>query len=140
MIKQYIKSIYLLLFGMFSLIFSVISLADKMPMPKDGSNIVGDIFAVHLEPGQSLKYIAKKNDVTYIDLLKANPNINPKKPKPWSQIVIPKAYVLPNTEHKGIVINIPEMRLYYFSPDGEYVMTFPVGLGSKDWNTQTGKT
>jgi L,D-transpeptidase ErfK/SrfK len=51
--------------------------------------------------------------------------------------------VLPQGDAKGVIINIPEMRLYYFHERRKggplLVSTFPVGLGRDDWRTPRGK-
>jgi L,D-transpeptidase ErfK/SrfK len=39
------------------------------------------------------------------------------------------AFLLPPVPRQGIVINLPEMRMYYYPPAGGEVMTFPVGIG-----------
>jgi L,D-transpeptidase ErfK/SrfK len=49
----------------------------------------------------------------------------------------------PQGAFKGVVVNIPEMRLYYFHPrkagEPQRVTTYPVGLGRDEWRTPKGK-
>jgi L,D-transpeptidase ErfK/SrfK len=49
----------------------------------------------------------------------------------------------PCCTYNGIVINIPEMRLYYYQAAPKertlHVRTFPVGLGRRDWRTPRGQ-
>ena len=57
---------------------------------------------------------------------------------------MPTEWVLPRSEYRGIVVNIPEMRLYYFHPtrkpeEGVLITTYPVGLGRDDWRTPQGR-
>jgi L,D-transpeptidase ErfK/SrfK len=44
-------------------------------------------------------------------------------------VVIPTAFILPPLPHKGMVINLPEMRIYYYPEDGSKVITYPIGIG-----------
>ncbi|WP_323750071.1 L,D-transpeptidase family protein [Marinobacter sp.] len=66
----------------------------------------------------------------YLELVKANPGIDPWLPGEGSQITLPRMYVLPDSDRKGIVINLAEYRLYYFTEAG--VQVYPVGVGTED--------
>ncbi len=46
-----------------------------------------------------------------------------------SQLTIPQQLILPATVRKGIVVNVAEMRLYYYPPDSNTVEVFPIGIG-----------
>ena len=86
--------------------------------------------------------IARFYDLGYNEITEANPGVDPWIPKPGQIILLPTAWALPDAEHKGVVLNIPEMRLYYFRPGAEgtvFVTTFPVGLGRDDWQTPSGR-
>jgi L,D-transpeptidase ErfK/SrfK len=39
-----------------------------------------------------------------------------------------------------LVINLAELRLYYFPKDRPVVITYPIGIGREGWSTPTGKT
>jgi L,D-transpeptidase ErfK/SrfK len=86
--------------------------------------------------------IARFYDLGYNEITEANPGVDPWIPKPGQIILLPTEWVLPDVEFKGVVVNIPEMRLYYFRPGAAgtvIVTTFPVGLGRDDWRTPEGK-
>jgi L,D-transpeptidase ErfK/SrfK len=86
--------------------------------------------------------IARYYDLGYNELAEANPGVDPWIPKPGQIILLPTEWVLPNAEYTGIVVNIPEMRLYYFRPGAQgtvIVTTYPIGLGRDDWRTPQGK-
>lgn len=131
------KRCYYLLFLFLSLcLFSTLSYALTFQLPKNGANIVGNVFTVFVEPGDSFQEIAYRYDVGYNALRWANPQIkNPNKLRPWTPIIIPNAFVLPPKPQQGIVINLPELRLYYFPSDEPVVMIYPVGVGRPDWET-----
>jgi len=47
--------------------------------------------------------------------------------------------VFPEAPRRGLIVNIPEMRIYYVRDGGSrYVTTYPVGLGRDDWRTPQG--
>ena len=66
----------------------------------------------------------------YLELVKANPGVDPWLPGDGSVITLPRMYVLPDVPRKGIVINLAEYRLYYFAEDG--VQVYPVGVGTEE--------
>jgi L,D-transpeptidase ErfK/SrfK len=125
-------------FGLFLLLCCVINIAQAAiyPMPHQGNDIIGHIFTVQIQQGGSLDKLCKKYEVSFHELLEANPKIHPKRLRLGDSIVIPTEFILPKYR-QGIVINIPELRLYYFTPDGNYVFTTPVGLGRSGWRTPT---
>ena len=85
--------------------------------------------------------IARYYDLGYNEIEEANPGVDPWIPPPGQIVLLPTEWVLPDVEYKGLVVNIPEMRLYYFHPAAQgtvIVNTFPVGLGRDDWRTPSG--
>ena len=106
-----------------------------------GSDIVGRIQTVVVKKGDTLHSIAREHDLGYLEMVEANPKINPnKKLIVGTELVLPTEYILPQAERNGIVINLAELRVYYFSPDGETVTTHPVGIGRQGWRTPIGET
>ena len=65
----------------------------------------------------------------------ANPQQDPFLLDVDSKVVIPNQMLLPFISRKGIVINLPELRLYYFSPEESKVHVFPVGIGRQGLST-----
>ncbi len=63
------------------------------------------------------------------NMLEANPGADVFLPKSGSQLTIPQQLILPATVRKGIVVNVAEMRLYYYPPDSNTVEVFPIGIG-----------
>src|SRR5690554_1659656 len=66
----------------------------------------------------------------YLELVKANPGIDPWLPGEGTMITLPRMYIMPDTPRKGIVINLAEYRLYYFTDEG--VQVYPVGVGTEE--------
>jgi L,D-transpeptidase ErfK/SrfK len=82
--------------------------------------------------------IGEEYDLGYNEMISANRNSDPWIPKIDEPLVIPTRWLLPAAPREGLVLNIPEMRLYYFRDGGRRVMTAPVGLGREDWKTPQG--
>jgi L,D-transpeptidase ErfK/SrfK len=82
--------------------------------------------------------IARNFDLGYLELILLYPNLDPWLPPTGKKITIPTSWVLPAVDKKGIVINIPELRLYLFFNDIQMVKTYPIGLGVLDAPTPFG--
>lgn len=84
--------------------------------------------------------IARLYDVGYAAMRAANPGIDPWLPGAAKEIRVPTQHILPNTPRRGIVINLPELRLYYFQGDGSEPRSFPIGIGGEGKETPVGHT
>jgi len=109
-----------------------------------GQDIVGVVQRTTASKDDTLTDIARRFNVGYEEILRANPGVDPWLPGAGREIVVPTQYILPNAERKGIVINIPQMRLFYFPTpkrgEKQTVMTFPIGIGKVGWRTPEGVT
>jgi L,D-transpeptidase ErfK/SrfK len=54
------------------------------------------------------------------------------------KLLIPTFWVLPPTQHEQLVINIAEMRLYFFDKASGTVQTNPIGIGDEGWESPLG--
>lgn len=107
----------------------------------DNNDIVGQNKVVKARVGDTMHRLAASYDVGVQEIIDANPNLDKTQIKFGQKVVIPKQYILPPRKYRnGIVINVAEMRLYYFTPDGKHVTTYPVALGRQGWRTPLGKT
>jgi lipoprotein-anchoring transpeptidase ErfK/SrfK len=106
--------------------------------------VIGNSLAHRVRSGETFLDVARKYDVGYNELVAANPDIDPWVPEPRADMLVPAEWVLPAGEFEGLVINIPEMRMYYYIPSpraggrSSMVITYPVGLGRQDWQTPQG--
>ena len=107
-------------------------------LPATGIDTVGKVQHIRLASGQSLTDVARKYDIGYYELVEANPRVNPVHLVNGTPIIIPTRYVLPDAPRKGIVINLAELRLYYYPKDSDKVITMPIGIGRQGWDTPTG--
>lgn len=112
--------------------------ANTWPLPADGSRLVGENrFHVVQDDGGSLEAIAKQYNVGFLALLQANPGVDPYVPRAGSVLTIPLQTLLPDAPRKGIVINLAELRLYYYPPGKNTVTVYPIGIGQLGGDTLT---
>lgn len=93
-----------------------------------------------IKDGETLLDLARHYDLGYNEIVLANPDLDPWVPDVGALIVIPHERIIPDVPDKGIVMNLPEMRLYYFfGADGERkVKTYPIGIGRGGASTPVG--
>ena len=112
--------------------------ANTWPLPPPGSKVVGENrFHVVENNGGSLEAIAKKYNVGFLALLQANPGVDPYVPRAGSVLTIPLQTILPDAPREGIVINLAELRLYYYPPGKNEVTVYPIGIGQLGGDTLT---
>jgi len=97
--------------------------------------VVGAIRHHVVAPKETLLDIARHFDLGYLEITRPYPDMDPWNPDPGQNLVIPTQWILPSTQLHGIVINLPEMRLYHFFPKISMVATYPVGIGDIGWET-----
>lgn len=113
-------------------------------LPPPDIDLVGEIRVVRAEQEDTLIDIARRYGLGYAEIVQANPGVNRWVPGKGTPVVLPTRYILPDTPREGIVLNVSEMRLYYYpkpkSGEKPVVMTFPVSIGRMDWKTPLGET
>ncbi len=108
--------------------------------PLKPNALLGEARSYVVQDGDTLLDIAIAEDLGYVELVIANPDVDPWVPKVGTELLLPTRRLLPETPHEGIVINLPELRLYYFSSSGGPVLSFPIGIGRAGWDTPVGRT
>lgn len=109
--------------------FSFSSQTKEYQLPEKGFRLIGVDQKHKVEKGDYFQKIAEQYNVGFLALMAANPDVDPFLPELDSELVIPSAMLLPYIKHDGIVINLSELRLYYFPPAENKVYVFPVGIG-----------
>lgn len=100
------------------------------PLPPANSRIIGqNQFWTVQEGDRNLQAIARHFDTAAMLILEANDTLAPVEPKPGTQVLIPSQMLLPDTPREGIVVNLAELRLYYFPPGQNLVQVYPLGIG-----------
>ena len=113
-------------------------------LPPPGNDLVGRISTVNVRDGETLIDIARTHGLGYNEIVAANRHLDPWLPPVGAEVLLPTRYILPSAPRRGIIVNIAEMRLYYYpppAPDGSgVVLTFPIGIGQEGWSTPLGIT
>jgi L,D-transpeptidase ErfK/SrfK len=109
-----------------------------------GQDVVGTLQIVKIRKDETLSDIGRRFNVGLGEMTRANPNVDPWIPKPGTPVVVPTQYILPDAPHRGIVVNVAAMRIFYFPPHKrgkpQIVITHPVGIGRQGWKTPIGVT
>jgi L,D-transpeptidase ErfK/SrfK len=127
------------------------------PLPSGREDIVGTLTTYKIQPGDTLLDVGRWFGLSAKEISDANGHMDWWLPPVGRVVILPTAHILPDSPRSGIILNVPEMRLYYYYPSPAYtrrhrkgkltaaafhgarvVYTFPVGLGRFDWKTPLG--
>lgn len=126
------------------LLFAGTSQATVYDIPTDGSSVVGTDNHMAAVYKDTLLDIARRNSLGYYEIIRANPGVDMWLPGAGTDIMLPGRRILPPGPHEGIVVNLPEHRLYYYPKpkkgEKQVVITYPVSIGKMDWKTPIGET
>jgi L,D-transpeptidase ErfK/SrfK len=107
-------------------------------------DLVGVLEVTKSTKEDTLSDIARRFNVGYEEIVRANPGVDPWLPGEGKEIVVPSRFIIPNAPREGIVINVPQMRLFYFpkpkKDEPQVMYTFPIGIGRVGWATPQGTT
>jgi L,D-transpeptidase ErfK/SrfK len=106
--------------------------------------VIGADLHIQTHYSDTLVEIARRYGLGYEEIARANPKVDPWLPGEGTPIVIPGRHILPPGPRDGIIVNIPEHRIYYFPKPRKgqtpTVVTYPVSIGKMDWQTPMGLT
>ena len=106
------------------------------PLPPANSRLIGQNQWWTVQEGdRNLQAIARHFDTAAMLILEANDTLAPVEPKPGTQVLIPSQMLLPDVPREGIVVNLAELRLYYFPPGQNQVQVYPLGIGQQGLET-----
>ncbi len=129
--------------GLVLLLHAATPIAATYPLPADG-DLIGESSEVTAGAEDTLIDIAHAHGLGYEELVNANPGVDPWVPGEGTYVRLPLRRILPDTPREGIVVNLPEHRLYYYPParagEARVVVTYPVSVGKMDWHTPIGLT
>jgi L,D-transpeptidase ErfK/SrfK len=119
------------------LILSGVSSASEAFNYSRNNNVIGVLRTYTIKGDESLIEIARKFGIGYNEIVEANPKLDPFVPGKGKTVRISTQWILPDMpSYDGIVINLSEMRLYYFTKDK--VMTYAIGIGDQGKDTPVG--
>jgi L,D-transpeptidase ErfK/SrfK len=118
--------------------------ANVYPLAADGSSVVGADETMQTVYEDTLPDLAHRFSLGYYEIIRANPGVDVWLPGAGTKLVLPGRRILPAGPRAGLVVNLPEHRLYYYpKPRGReepVVITYPVSIGKMDWRTPLGET
>ncbi len=126
-------------FSLIFLVFVTVCTASHAATYDIRGDVAGQVTRYEVREGDTLYTIARAYDLGIVEIMAANPGVDMWLPEPGRVLSLPTAHVLPAAPREGIVINLPELRLFYY-PDLYTVMTFPIGTGKEGWPTPVGVT
>lgn len=104
--------------------------ASRVPTFSVQGDVAGQLSVFKTRYEDTFADIGITEALGYLELVKANPGVDPWLPGEGTSITLPRHYVMPDAKREGIVINLAEYRLYYFTDSG--VQVYPVGVGTED--------
>ena len=134
-----------------ALMASVLALLPMVParattyqLTGPNDTVVGEDQTVTTVYEDTLYDLANKFSLGSEELIRVNPGIDPWLPGVGTKVIIPGRHVLPPGPHEGLIVNLPEHRIYYFPKprrgQPRVVITYPVSIGKMDWRTPLGLT
>jgi L,D-transpeptidase ErfK/SrfK len=130
--------------GALALVLCAPLLATQYELTSDAPPVYGADQYVKAAYEDTLLDIARRNSVGYEEIRRANPNLDLWIPGAGADVLVPGRRILPPGPHEGIVVNLPEHRLYYYPRvkrhEKPVVITYPVSVGKMDWRTPLGQT
>lgn len=101
----------------------------------ESTKVVGEDDSYQIEENgtTTLEYVAAHYKQGLSNMIEANPGVDPIVPLSGTNLIIPNRTILPNTKREGIVVNSPEMRLYYYHDN--QVDVLPIGIGQLGTDT-----
>jgi L,D-transpeptidase ErfK/SrfK len=118
--------------------------AEHFLLPTSGDTVIGHVTTAVAHHEDTLLDIGREYGVGYEEIIAANPGVDPWLPGDGTEILIPSRFILPDAPREGIVVNLPEHRLYYFpsarAGEPRMVLTYPISTGKMDWKTPLGVT
>ena len=121
-----------------------LAMALSYPLPPPNVDVVGHVQRVTADREDTLLALGREYGVGYEEMRRANPGVDVWLPGEGTEVLIPSRFILPAAPRDGVVINLAEMRLYYYPPadahDTRRVETYPISVGRMDWGTPLGET
>lgn len=114
--------------------------ANEYAAPAPGDHLIGQVRTVQAQFEDSFETLGERHGFGHLEMIAANPGVDAWLPGAGKEIVLPSQYILPDAPREGIVVNLPEYRLYYYSQGEGNVITYPVGIGREGWSSPIGET
>ena len=124
-----------LLAGLAALMLAAPASALELPLPPPGEDVVGEVQVIKARYEDTFADIGTAKELGYLEMVAANPGVDPWLPGEGTEIILPTRFILPPGPREGIVINLAEYRMYYYPKGQNVVHTFPLGIGREGWGS-----
>jgi L,D-transpeptidase ErfK/SrfK len=118
--------------------------ATTYTLSKPDDAVVGSDQTIQTVYEDTLYDLAAKYSLGSEEIIRVNPGVDPWLPGAGTRITVPGRHILPAGPREGIVVNLPEHRLYYYPKPKRggpiEVITYPVSIGKMDWHSPLGVT
>jgi L,D-transpeptidase ErfK/SrfK len=118
--------------------------ATVYPLATPDVSVVGEDQTIQTVYEDTLYDLARKYSLGSEEVIRVNPGVDAWIPGADKQVIIPGRHILPPGPREGIIVNLPEHRLYYYPKprrgQPQQVITYPVSIGKMDWHTPIGLT
>lgn len=110
-------------------------------LPETG-DVIGERYTITVKDHEeTLIDIARRHNIGFEEIRMANPDVSLWVPGKGTEVVIPSRYILPPAPREGVVVNLSELRLYYYPADKPGIVeTYPVSVGREEFATPVGVT
>ena len=117
------------------------------------TTVLGELQVTQSRHEDTMADIARRFNLGYDEVLRANPGVDPWLPGDGTTIILPTQFIIPDGPREGIVVNVAAMRLFYFPKPAKTgkgtkdandaprtIVTYPIGIGKIGWATPIGST
>ena len=115
-------------------------MANAAPAKTFDMDYVGKMEVYRASYEDTLVHLARKHGLGFVEMRAANPSLDPWIPGEGARVVLPTQSILPDAPRSGIVINLPEMKLYLFQTPGAAPLVYSISPGREGLNTPIGQT
>ncbi len=115
---------------------------------KAGQEVIGATQVIFARYENTFSTIGREYNLGFEEMRRANPGVDQWLPGEGTPLYLPTQTILPEAPQKGIIVNVPAMRLFYFTTEKSAadpavsitkVTSHPVGVGTEGWGTPFGE-
>ncbi len=110
----------------------------RYPYQVPHNTVIGSPTWVKVKKGDTMLDIARRAGLGWNSIEGAYPKLDAWVPPVGLKLSLPTTWVLPPSQHYQLVINIPELRIYFFEKGTSHVQTYPIGIGDEGWESPLG--
>ncbi len=90
------------------------------PLPSGRDDLIGSLTTYTIQKGDTLLDVGRWFGLSAKEISDANGHMDWWLPQIGREVILPTEHILPDATHSGIILNVPEMRIYYYFPSPAY--------------------